>query len=148
MTHNTFIFVDSAVVFPYRHVLCLFQFSLTYSTCTKIVKSVPNRLNERTPWKDAVISQQMSTTVMSTGRPFTKLIKDSASSFIQKRVLPKHWRPFLTFGTLWGFGLASLSRGTLHRMNTEVKPLKCYIFVSFSWKRFVRIILWLTVYWD
>lgn len=43
------------------------------------------------PGKDGVISQQMSTTVMSTGRPFTKLIKDSALSFGRKRVLPKHW---------------------------------------------------------
>lgn len=39
------------------------------------------------PGKDGVISQQMSATVMSTGRPFTKLIKDSAMSFAQKRVL-------------------------------------------------------------
>lgn len=44
--------------------------------------------------KYGVISQQMSTTVMSTGRPFTKLIKDSALSFARKRVLLGLWRPF------------------------------------------------------
>lgn len=50
---------------------------------------------ELRPGKDGVISQQMSTTVMSTGRPFTKLIKDSALSFAERgffRSIGAHFR--------------------------------------------------------
>lgn len=55
---------------------------------------------ELRPGKDGVISQQMSTTVMSTSRPFTKLIKDSALSFAKRGFLGY-------FGFFHGIGVGS-----------------------------------------